>query len=40
MAFGLDHPLAAHRLALLRDRNTSPRQFRSLICDLAAMLCY
>ena len=40
MAFVLDHPLAAHRLALLRDRNTAPRQFRALIGDLAAMLCY
>ena len=38
MAFVLDHPLAAHRLALLRDRNTAPRQFRALIGDLAAML--
>ena len=40
MAFVLDHPLAGHRLALLRDRNTAPRQFRALIGDLAAMLCY
>lgn len=40
MAFVLDHPLAAHRLALLRDRNTDARQFRQLIGDLSAMLCY
>jgi uracil phosphoribosyltransferase len=36
----VDHPLAADRLAILRDRATSPPEFRAALGDLAGMLVY
>jgi len=34
------HPLAAHKLALLRDRFTEPIRFRELITELSAMITH
>jgi len=34
------HPLAAHKLALLRDRSTEPIRFRQLVTELAAMVTH
>ncbi len=34
------HPLVRHKLALLRDVNTNPKQFRELVGELAQFLCY
>jgi uracil phosphoribosyltransferase len=34
------HPLVAHKLALLRDKNTEPKKFRELIREIAIMLTY
>ena len=34
------HPLVQHKLGLLRDRNTTTRDFRLLAGELAAFLCY
>ncbi|MEX1019889.1 MAG: uracil phosphoribosyltransferase [Litorilinea sp.] len=34
------HPLARHKLALLRRRATEPKKFRELIGELAVMLTY
>jgi uracil phosphoribosyltransferase len=34
------HPLVAHKLALLRDKNTEPKKFRELIPEIAALLAY
>ncbi len=34
------HPLAAHKLTLLRRRETEPKKFREVISELAAMLVY
>jgi uracil phosphoribosyltransferase len=34
------HPLVAHKLALLRDKNTEPKKFRELIREIAILLTY
>jgi uracil phosphoribosyltransferase len=34
------HPLVAHKLTLLRDKNTEPKKFRELIRETAALLAY
>ncbi len=36
----IDHPLVKHHLALLRDRQTTPAEFRSLTQRLACLLAY
>ena len=36
----LDHPLVQHKLALLRDVDTNTKDFRHLMGELAAFLCY
>jgi uracil phosphoribosyltransferase len=36
----LDHPLVQHKLALLRDTETTTKDFRHLMGELAAFLCY
>lgn len=38
--FAADHPLIAHHLTQLRDKDTSPAEFRALIGRLAALLAY
>jgi uracil phosphoribosyltransferase len=34
------HPLVAHKLSLLRDKNTEPKKFRELIREIAILLTY
>ncbi|MFC2028952.1 uracil phosphoribosyltransferase [Chloroflexota bacterium] len=34
------HPLVAHKLSRLRDKNTNPKKFRELVRELAALLAY
>lgn len=36
----MDHPLIQHKLALVRDRNTGPKEFRELVEELAMLLAY
>ena len=36
----LDHPLIHHKLAILRDKNTGTKEFRSLINEIAGLMCY
>ena len=36
----LDHPLVQHKIALLRDVETNTKDFRHLMGELAAFLCY
>ena len=36
----LDHPLVQHKIALLRDAETNTKDFRHLMGELAAFLCY
>jgi uracil phosphoribosyltransferase len=38
--FASKHPLVAHKLVRLRDRNTDPKKFRELIREIAALLAY
>lgn len=36
----LNHPLVAHKLAILRDKNTGTKEFREIIGELSTILCY
>ena len=36
----LDHPLIQHKLAILRDKNTSVKEFRELVGEIAGLMCY
>ncbi len=36
----LDHPLIQHKLSIIRDKNTSVKEFREIICEIAALMCY
>lgn len=38
--FPSPHPLVAHKLSVLRDKNTEPKKFRELIREIAALLTY
>ena len=38
--FAADHPLINHHLVRLRDKETSPAEFRSLVGRLAGLLAY
>jgi len=38
--FASSHPLVAHKLTRLRDRNTEPKKFRELVREIAALLAY
>lgn len=38
--FASKHPLVAHKLSRLRDKNTEPKEFRELVRQLAALLAY
>ncbi|GMQ77813.1 MAG: uracil phosphoribosyltransferase [Anaerolineae bacterium] len=38
--FESKHPLVQHKLTLLRDVRTDPKQFRELIRELALLMCY
>lgn len=35
-----NHPLVAHKLSRLRDRNTEPKKFRELVREIAGLLAY
>ena len=36
----LDHPLIQHKLAILRSKNTTVKEFRELISEIAGLMCY
>jgi len=36
----LDHPLIQHKLAILRDVDTPVKEFRELVGEIAALMCY
>ena len=38
--FESSHPLVAHKLAHLREKDTEPRKFRELIREISALLAY
>ncbi len=35
-----DHPLIQHKLSVLRDKNTSSKEFRELISEIAMLMCF
>ena len=36
----MDHPLVAHKLTIMRDKNTSVKEFRELVSEISALMCY
>ena len=36
----MDHPLVAHKITLLRDKNTSVKDFRELVSEIAMLITY
>ena len=36
----LDHPLIQHKLAIMRDKTTGPKEFRALVTEIAGLMCY
>ena len=38
--FVLDHPFITHKLAILRDKNTEPKEFRETITEISTILVY
>ena len=38
--FLFDHPLIQHKISILRDKNTSTKEFRELVNELAMLMAY
>ncbi len=38
--FVMDHPLVHHKLAVLRSKDTSVKEFRELVSEIAGLMCY
>ncbi len=36
----LDHPLLQHKLSIIRDKETSVKEFREIISEIATLMCY
>ena len=36
----LDHPLIQHKLAILRNKETSVKEFRELVNEISGLMCY
>ena len=36
----MDHPLVAHKLTVLRDKNTSVKDFRELVSEIGMLITY
>lgn len=36
----MTHPLAQHKISLLRDKTTGTKEFKELVCELATLICY
>lgn len=36
----IDHPLVHHKLAILRSKDTSVKEFRELVGEIAGLMCY
>ncbi len=35
-----DHPLIQHKLCIMRDKNTSVKEFRELVSEVSMLMCY
>lgn len=38
--FVMNHPLILHKLSIIRDKNTSVKEFREIISEIASLMCY
>ena len=38
--FIMDHPLVHHKLAVLRNKETTVKEFRELVSEIAGLMCY
>lgn len=36
----IEHPLIQHKISLMRDVNTGPKEFRELVSETAMLICY
>ena len=36
----VEHPLIQHKLAILRSKNTSVKEFRELVSEISGLMCY
>ena len=36
----LDHPLLQHKLSILRNKDTGVKEFREIVAEIAALMCY
>ena len=36
----MDHPLIAHKIGIIRKKETGTREFRDIISEIAMLLCY
>lgn len=36
----MDHPLIVHKLSLIRDKFTGPKEFREAVKEISTLLCY
>ena len=36
----MDHPLITHKLSIIRDKNTGPKEFRELVNEIATLMAY
>ena len=35
-----DHPLIQHKLSIMREKDTSVKEFRELVSEVATLMCY
>ncbi|MCX7846310.1 MAG: uracil phosphoribosyltransferase [Dictyoglomaceae bacterium] len=40
MVHVIDHPLIQHKLTILRDKNTGPKEFRELLEEISSLMVY
>ena len=36
----MDHPLIQHKIGIMRDKNTSTKEFRALVAEVAQLVYY
>ena len=36
----INHPLIVHKLSLMRDKYTGPKEFREAVEEISSLLCY
>ena len=36
----MNHPLILHKLSIIRDKNTTVKEFREIISEIASLMCY